>query len=355
MIGIKKDWFCGECKLSEMIAEGLILSKIKDGYKCLNVLSVYNSGDLSKMVRVLNNWDSLDENSLIIGGDFNIRTGNLRNVGVEEGDGGRRRNSKDEKISNEGRDFIEVTENKGWIILNGWEVGDERGEYTYVGARGHSVIDYVIVNEWCLNNVISFKVESRVDSDHLPLGLRLRVGTDMVRRKGGAQEDVMYKDLIQWNEESVALYRHKLEQSVDLMMTGNSVEEEWKYLKNKAHEAMQKKRIRVKKWKLGHKKWWDRDCSKAKRAAKNAYLGWRRGLQNKSHYIRKRRFWRQMCWDKEREAKKTEEAALRSLKSETEVWKFLNKSRTTRLVKDNDIGLGEWKRHFRALLLLGRW
>lgn len=57
-----------------------------------------------------------------------------------------------------------------------------------------------------------------------------------------------------------------------------------------------------------------------------------------------------MCWNKEREMKKTKEVALRVLKNETDVWKFLNRSRVTKLTRDNDISLSEWKKHFRLLL-----
>lgn len=34
----------------------------------------------------------------------------------------------------------------GWEILNGNKEGDEKGEFTYVEAKGQSVIDYVIMN-----------------------------------------------------------------------------------------------------------------------------------------------------------------------------------------------------------------
>lgn len=40
------------------------------------------------------------------------------------------------------------------------------GEYTYVGARGNSVINYIFVNKVGYNIVNSFKVGERVESDH---------------------------------------------------------------------------------------------------------------------------------------------------------------------------------------------
>jgi len=52
--------------------------------------------------------------------------------------------------------------------LNGTTNGDREGEFTYVSDRGCSVIDFVTVNS-CNEFVNSFKVENRVDSDHMPL------------------------------------------------------------------------------------------------------------------------------------------------------------------------------------------
>lgn len=52
---------------------------------------------------------------------------------------------------------------------NGRTTGDWEGEYTYVGLRGSSVIDYAIVNENVYDKVVEFRIDVRVDSDHLPL------------------------------------------------------------------------------------------------------------------------------------------------------------------------------------------
>lgn len=49
--------------------------------------------------------------NIIIGGDFNIRTGNLG--GIEEEEGGRERNSKDKCVSKDGRMLIEWMQEKG--------------------------------------------------------------------------------------------------------------------------------------------------------------------------------------------------------------------------------------------------
>lgn len=47
--------------------------------------------------------------------------------------------------------------------------GDWEGEYTYAGARGRSVIDYIIVNETARDKIKRMEVGERIDSDHMPL------------------------------------------------------------------------------------------------------------------------------------------------------------------------------------------
>lgn len=68
-----------------------------------------------------------------------------------------------------GRELLDMISDIGGYILNGTARGDAAGEYTYVGPRGCSVIDYVIVNKHCQDFIQSFKIGERVDSDHMHL------------------------------------------------------------------------------------------------------------------------------------------------------------------------------------------
>jgi len=94
---------------------------------------------------------------VIIGEDFNIRIGELGRGNEGEED----RRSKDKTVGNSGKNFFGWIQDKGWCLLNGKTKGDWRGEFTYVGARGSTVIDYILVNERALDKTIDFKVESR--------------------------------------------------------------------------------------------------------------------------------------------------------------------------------------------------
>lgn len=348
LIGIRKDWYNKECVVLEKVNDCVILTKVRDGNEWLNILSVYNSGDLRGVIRYLQDWDFLEEGSLVIGGDFNIRTGDLGKFLVsDEDEGGVGRNSKDKKVNNEGRDLINLIEEKGWVLLNGLEVSDACGEYTYVGARGNSVIDYVIVNDRYWNNVNSFRIERRVDSDHAPL--RLQVTSGVVRKKTH-QEEARYKDIYEWQSRDVSAYRKELKTALEGVEMTDRVELDWQLLKRVVKAAVQKKTIRIRRWKLGQRKWHDRQCARKKRAAKRAFQDWSNGLKEKSIYINKRKEWRQLCHEKQKNARREEEAELRSLKNETDVWKFINGSRRKGTSVDNDISLDEWKEHFRKLL-----
>lgn len=42
---------------------------------------------------------------------------------------------------------MDFVENREWSIFNGSMMGDEKGEFTFTGERGCTVIDYVLRDE----------------------------------------------------------------------------------------------------------------------------------------------------------------------------------------------------------------
>src|SRR5215467_6361456 len=116
------------------------------------------------------------------------------------------RYSKDKVIGNGGRNLVEWVMEKGWYILNETMEGDWEGEYTYVGARGCSLIDYIVVNENVRDKICKFKVGDKVDSDHLPLELEMEMeGSEEERRDIGKEEEEEEEEeieLIMWDKEA---------------------------------------------------------------------------------------------------------------------------------------------------------
>ncbi|KAJ3656760.1 hypothetical protein Zmor_015809 [Zophobas morio] len=62
----------------------------------------------------------------------------------------------------------------GWKILNGNKEGDEEGKWTYVGARGESIIDHGIGNEEAWEEIQSFKVVETLESDHMRVEIKIK-------------------------------------------------------------------------------------------------------------------------------------------------------------------------------------
>jgi hypothetical protein len=73
-----------------------------------------------------------------------------------------KRKSKDKVENVEGKRLMEWIEENGWEVLNGNKQRDEEGEWTYIGSRGETVIDYAIVNEEAWERVEKLTIGERV-------------------------------------------------------------------------------------------------------------------------------------------------------------------------------------------------
>lgn len=119
--------------------EGIILSEIYREGESLGIISVYNVGRWKVIADSIDRLvEDRERKGVIIGGDFNIRTGVGGSIGVNEE--GNKKFSKDKTIGNEGMNLIEWVGEKGWYIMNGNVKGDWEGDFMYVGPRGSSVI-----------------------------------------------------------------------------------------------------------------------------------------------------------------------------------------------------------------------
>ena len=355
LIGVKKDWVDKNKIKSIEVEEGLIKTELVIGEEKINIWSVYNSGDIEKYWSIWDNIDYLEEETLIIDGDFNIRIGTecAKAEVIEIGKGGGKRISKDTVISNGGKRMIEFIGRKGWTVANGNVRGDEEGDYTFIGARGSSIIDYVIVNEKARDKVIKFKVVDRIESDHVPICLEIRMDEEernCKRESDGRGEGEDKKLIMSWNEENIMIFEARTTEMEEEEITDDTVEKRWKQAKEMVDKAVVKKEVKRRKWKIGEKKWWDKSCKVKKRKVKKALTDWKKGKKPKILYLTERREWKEMCRIKEKEKREAELEQIKNIKHESEVWQYLNGARNKRIVIENDIGKREWKDHFRTLL-----
>lgn len=66
----------------------------------------------------------------------------------------------------------------GRSIINDGIAGDVEGRWIYVGHNGTLVLHYVLVNGGSREMIESIKVGNKLESDHLPLELSLKVGLE---------------------------------------------------------------------------------------------------------------------------------------------------------------------------------
>nr|XP_033199943.1 uncharacterized protein LOC117162175 [Bombus vancouverensis nearcticus] len=111
--------------------------------------------------------DGREEEVTIIGGDWNARTGEEGGSINEDLGKEKNRRSKDKKMNMKGRTLLKYLEEGDWMIINGRD--KEREEWTYIGERGNSVVDYVIGNQEATEEIIDMKVGKRTESGHMPL------------------------------------------------------------------------------------------------------------------------------------------------------------------------------------------
>lgn len=356
IIGKKKEGR-GQGKLLVKEKEGMVMSEIEMYRERWKIISVYEQGkgDIGKRINEF--VGEGEKEKVIIGGDFNIRTGELG--GDEIGEESMERHSKDKIIGNGGKKFVEWIKERGWYMLNGRKEGDWEGEYTYVGKRGNTVIDYVIVSEEINDKVNKFKIGNRVDSDHLPLEVEWK--KEEGRRKGTLQkknrEEVEEIEITVWDEEAIQGYKDMTEKlsrkEAERDKEENSVEDKWETMKRIIYGSLVKRTIKKRKRELGHKDWWDRSCTKRKREVKRMFWKWRRGKVARERYIREKKSFREMLEKKQKEKREEEEMILRNLKKETEIWKYINKKRGKKVIKDeggNKIDKEEWRSYFMDLL-----
>ena len=193
--------------------DGLII-RTKDIISCYNkfiyFVFVYMRPAMSTRNQFLDTYDSFDklndkiaelknEGEFILIGDFNARTGNLKDIFDENitmnndftpdfisnacfisendlhfNDIAIERKNEDVKKNDFGHKLIKLCQLSGMIICNGRLAGDKlSGKFTYIDKKGKSTIDYAIISKGLLNIKSKFNVHSpSIFSDHNAISLK---------------------------------------------------------------------------------------------------------------------------------------------------------------------------------------
>ncbi|XP_077272062.1 uncharacterized protein LOC143902767 [Temnothorax americanus] len=320
--------------------EGIVERIVRTKEGEWKIISVYVNNDIDKKIRLIKEYTNeggIGER-IIIGGDFNARTGEkggIMDIFGEE------RKSKDKEINAEGKKLIEFLEEEGLGILNGTK-GDKEGEFTFTGGRGETVIDYIIGNQELWERTEEVRIGEQIDSDHQYVALEIAEKIEERKR-----EEKKTKKVMNWSKEAVERYREKIEEKT---IDGVNPEELMEEIKNAVTRAVSWKEIRIDNKAKRKNKWWDGQCVKLRREAKERLRKWKKGEGEKAEYIKKRKEYREMIKEKKEKEKERIIEEARKAKNEKEVWKFINRERKHRKEVNEEISEEQWNKHFKKLL-----
>lgn len=338
--GVRKGMQEGE--ESKIKETGMLERKIIIGEGKWRIITVYSGGIKETRKSIETAIKLTEEERLIIGGDFNARMGEKgKRIGMDQMSGkNRRRETKDKKEDARGRELVNMIEERGWDVLNGNTVGDEKGEYTYVGPRGETVIDYVVVNEDAWAEIEDFRVEERVESDHMPLVVEIK-GEETKKE----EETERKTERAVWTEIGIRNYRRRIE---GMVFDAEEVNEKVKELREKIATATEKCEIKIRKGRgMGRiNDWWNKECTELKREARKELRKWKKGKGTKEQYKCALGKYKSKCKERKVERRLEEEMKIKAIKNEQEAWMYINKERERRVNVCENIGMEEWREHF---------
>ena len=95
--------------------------------------------------------------------------------------------------------------------------------------------------------------------------MRLRGEEGSGRKENEEDEDVkqekieVKKQKFSWNEESIEIFKAQTADVDEEEKAEDAVEKRWKEAKDMVEKAAVKKELKRKVWRLGDKKWWDKE------------------------------------------------------------------------------------------------
>lgn len=279
---------------------------------------------------------------MIIGGDLNARTAEEGSIAWNENENEEeeeeRRHSKDKIINEQGKDLLACVEELGLGILNGNKQGDERGEITFIGKKGSSVIDYAICNAEAWEEIQQMKIGDRTESDHRPIEVTL--GKTIIRK---IQQKDNRGETEDWSEKGHEEYKQKLKERVE---TESGAREEWAELAREIKKAVPKRKIKRREMIPRKRTWWDKECRENKVKLNKALREMIKGKIERETYLEIKRRHAKLCKEKQEEEKEK----LMEIKDRNEVLKYIKREKQQRETADESIEEEEWIKHFMNLL-----
>ena len=325
---------------------------------------------------------------IIVMGDTNARTGsdldqidnNDKHIPVplqsEKTRFLRQRNSQDSHVCPRGKDLIDLCIEANLNILNGRTFGDSFGKYTSFQYNGNSVVDYCIVSESLIKEVIYFHVHDHLPylSDHAKLSLKLKAS---VANIGVSDENDKTSDMptsYRWFKDSPFLFQkafdtHEVKEQIRKFMNSSFTGDNHKLLTDDAVESFNGiiytvcekslKKIKHKnnsRKKTKSKKWFDFDLFKMRKELfrkSDMYSKFPNDPIIRGSFFKFRKLYNKNCKKKCKEFKSSLITQLDNMyeKDPEAYWKLLKDLKEDSKATDTStaISVDEWHKHFSDL------
>lgn len=297
-----------------------------------SVIGLYNAEGLKNLKQDIEDHSQRHPERTIIIGDWNARLGTLGDCN----DDNAHRATKDPKINEEGRRWYELLRKLGLIVLNGNTDGDWEGEFTRDGHTSSTVIDYAATTPLVHSELLTFRVDPKIESDHHPLVIKW----EPIQREPLPEKVITTNN---WDAEATNRYRQKLQQNLE-------TNPNWPAIARSIRNATETKTYVQRRDSHNNRKWFDRECWAARRKVKEALKASRRQPLLHDIYLTRRKHYKKLLKNKKKKDDDDFKKRLDSVRNITEAWCFINKERRNkRKVK---IGLTdtELAHHFKMLL-----
>jgi len=258
------------------ISDEVVESRLEYNGNKWRIITLYSQKMKDTMETLREKVEEEDEEWLLIGGDFNARTGSRGGPIHDEEEDEKRtetRKSVDKVVNREGRILIDIIEERGWAILNG-SFGKEGG-WTYIGDLGSSVIDYVLGNDRAREEVNMVKEGIRTESDHVPLEVELT--GPQVMETGRRKKEIELKRS-DWTEEGRKEYHEKCEGWSSTQIDTKDI---WKEMTEKVRSAITKHKKKIIPWRLGRREWYNKEWKERKKKIEEIDEGLEEGKDRK--------------------------------------------------------------------------
>lgn len=309
-----------------------------------------------------NNWQTdfseleafalnIKSNSFCVIGDLNARMGDLQEVDEELADLypiiTEKRVSKDESIDSKGRRLLAFFDSIGCVVLNGRTSGDSRGEYTFCGAAGSSVIDYCACSIDFLDIVDSFEIGSKHFSDHMPLIVKISFAS------GSDTKPCSLPNKLKWDPKYLNDYREALNRDTEFgyINSNTCINTKMSILTSKIKSATGRM-VKPKKFFTAKQKWFDCQCYLARSRMTDKLNLYRKHnlLTFKQQYAQAKRSYYKLCESKKVAMKNKDIRKLNYVSDSRQWWKLAKDLKNIPPKMGNNLTIHSFFDHFKGLL-----